>query len=596
MKVLNTSSILLGALPLVAGSATAQIITPLIVEGDALPNGLVTATYNSDINNSGDWIVELDTDNPDSKMDNAVVFNGTMIHQEGTSLGFPASHASAWVYDSFLDTMDINDNGDRLLLFNVEDQTLVLSDRKLILWTNGSTGVTYPLMEDDVTPNTANGEPAGALWDSIQEVWQNNNNQLLVAGRSNTDGDDMVVMLTHDGAGNILSQTQFVVDGVIHSAAFPAATGLHLDTVQTLGVSQPNIAFNNAAQKMFYVDDQSFGSGGTPDYTMQDSHFYIDTTEIAWEADDAPTAGTFPYNHLSSAEVDINDTGHWVAAWDDDNPTTTDDGFILVDGNIYVQEGQAAPIGGGFVLEGVSFNNGGVQISEIGDITWTAEWNDPDTSKDKGLYRNFQLLVQEGVTMIGGLAVIDIRTSQSGEEMSVSDSGRFITKELHLDGSLEGIYLIDINPVVSYCDSVSSVSGCPCGNIGATGEGCQNSTGAGALLSATGSSSITADDLVLMGTQLPPSKPGLFFTGPNQVGAGSGSLFGDGLLCVGGSIQRLQTVFSDLSGNAQTTLSIATGGGVTVGSVANYQLWFRDPAGPCGAAFNTTNALSLIWH
>lgn len=592
MQTLKTSSFLLASWSLLASTASAQAITPLVVEGDVLPHGTVTATYNVDVNSAGDWLVELDTDNVLTTMDNAIVYNGTVIHQEGTSMGFPASHVGAWVYDGYVDSMDVNNNGDRMLIFNVEDVSGAVPDAKLVLWTNGSTDVTYPLLEEDVTACTVAGEPAGALWDNIIEVWQNDNNEIILAGRSTTDSDTILAVITHDGAGTILSQTMFAVENVIHNVAFPAATGIHADTVQGFTTSKANIAFNNAGQKMFYIDDESFGSGGSPDYTAVDSHYYIDDTEIAWEADDAPTAGIWPFNHLSSAEVDINDSGDWVAAWDDDNPATTDDGFILVNGAIFAQEGQPAPIGGGFVLEGVTFNNGSVQISSAGDITWTAEWNDPDTSKDKGLYRNMDLLVQEGVTMVSGLPVIDIRSSS--DTMAVSDSGRFIIKEMYLEGSIEGVFMIEVEVGTAYCFGDGNGTACPCGNQGADGEGCTNSTSVGAILEASGSSSISGDDLVLLGSQLPANKPGLFFQGPNQVA--SGNLFGDGLLCVGGAIQRMQTIFSDGGGNSTTSVPIASTYGASVGSTVYFQLWYRDPAGPCGTQFNTSNALVLTWE
>lgn len=595
MISLQNTGLLAGALTTLAAGATAQTITPLVVEGDVLSIGTVTSTSNVDVNDSGDWLVELDTDNSDTSMDNAVLFNGAIIHQEGTDMGFPAPLAGNWVYDSFVDSMDINDNGDRLIHFNVEDVGATLSDRKAVVWTNGTSGTSYVLFEEDVTPCTVAGEPGGAVWDSIAEVWQNNNNTIVIAGRSNTDADDFMAVVVHDGAGTILSQTSFIVDNVIHSTEFPGSTGTHADTVQTIESSKHEFSINNLGQKMFHVDDQSFNFDGTIDYTAVDSHYYIDLQEISWEMNDAPTAGAFPFNHMSSAEVDLNDNGDWVAAWDDDGPTTGD-GFILVNGAIFAQEGAPAPIGGGFVLEGVSFNNGGVQISDNGDVFWTAEWNDPDTTQDKGLYRNMELLVQEGVTMIGGAAVTDIRTSQGGDDMAVSDNGQFIIKEIHTTGSIEGVYMIQLPLVESYCFGDNSGTNCPCGNVGSADSGCSNSTLAGAILDASGSTIVANDDLVLSGSQLPPGVPSLFFQGTIRVNGGDGSVFGDGLLCAGGAIQRMQIVTVDGGGNAATTVPIASTFGATAGTTNTMQLWYRDPSGPCSGQFNTTNAVSVDWN
>src|SRR6187399_3325844 len=52
----------------------------------------------------------------------------------------------------------------------------------------------------------------------------------------------------------------------------------------------------------------------------------------------------------------------------------------------------------------------------------------------------------------------------------------------------------------------STVTPCPCGNDGATGNGCANSVNpAGGNLSATGIPSINADTVVLVGSGMPDS-------------------------------------------------------------------------------------------
>ncbi len=144
-----------------------------------------------------------------------------------------------------------------------------------------------------------------------------------------------------------------------------------------------------------------------------------------------------------------------------------------------------------------------------------------------------------------------------------------------------------------YCDCVASG---PCGNHGAAGAGCANSTGLGARLLAVGTDSVTADDLELRAADLPPSQPVLFFQGLQQVGGGSGVTFGDGLRCAGGGVVRLETRTASAAGDAGTTAGLASVGGVAAGDVRRYQAWYRDPsAGPCGTAFNLSNGLELTW-
>src|SRR5690606_19871402 len=62
---------------------------------------------------------------------------------------------------------------------------------------------------------------------------------------------------------------------------------------------------------------------------------------------------------------------------------------------------------------------------------------------------------------------------------------------------------------------------CPAGGICAINPdptaGCMNSTGAGALLTGTGTTSVTADNLVLTTTSLPTSQLGLYLMGTNPI-------------------------------------------------------------------------------
>jgi len=139
---------------------------------------------------------------------------------------------------------------------------------------------------------------------------------------------------------------------------------------------------------------------------------------------------------------------------------------------------------------------------------------------------------------------------------------------------------------------------CPCGNTGGAGEGCANSSGAGGALSASGSASVSAADLLLHGVQLPATSPGLYFQGEAVVNGGSGVLFGDGLRCAGGHVTRLGVVVASAGQSTYPAVGqdpVAVRGGATAGDTRYYQLWFRDPGGPCGDSFNTTSALRVDW-
>lgn len=147
-----------------------------------------------------------------------------------------------------------------------------------------------------------------------------------------------------------------------------------------------------------------------------------------------------------------------------------------------------------------------------------------------------------------------------------------------------------------YCAGDGTGIACACGNVGGAGEGCRNSSGSGALLTASGSASVGSDDLSLELTQGPSNVPGIVFLGTTQANGGAGALFGDGILCAGGAIQRLGVVFLDSNGAGTWGPGLAPMGGYVAGDTRHFQGWFRDLSGPCGQGFNTSHALSLTFQ
>jgi Lectin C-type domain len=147
-----------------------------------------------------------------------------------------------------------------------------------------------------------------------------------------------------------------------------------------------------------------------------------------------------------------------------------------------------------------------------------------------------------------------------------------------------------------FCFGDGTSTACPCGNAGGSGEGCANSTAAGATLATTGSQSVAADDLGFTGGNLLPSQPALLFGGMNAVNGGAGILFGDGLRCAGGSIVRLGVRVPDAGGAASWGPALGTSGGWASGDTRRFQVWYRDPVGsPCGAGFNLSHGVELVF-
>jgi hypothetical protein len=118
-----------------------------------------------------------------------------------------------------------------------------------------------------------------------------------------------------------------------------------------------------------------------------------------------------------------------------------------------------------------------------------------------------------------------------------------------------------------------------------------NSTGGAAIITATGTPSIAANDIVLHAFPCPPYQFGLFFYGPNQIN----NPFGNGRLCVGGGIYRLGVVQMDAFGIADRAVDLTNppqaSGQIVSGSSWNFQFWFRDPG--LGAGYDLSDGVEI---
>lgn len=146
---------------------------------------------------------------------------------------------------------------------------------------------------------------------------------------------------------------------------------------------------------------------------------------------------------------------------------------------------------------------------------------------------------------------------------------------------------------LSHCLGDGSGAICPCGNLGGNGEGCGNSTGQGALLEATGSVSVSADDLRLDCNKMAPGGMSVLFSGGLTLNGGNGLVFGDGLRCAGSQIRRLGIRLVDGSAAANWSSNLSAVGQWSAGDTRVFQVWYQDAAGPCSSGFNTSQAISL---
>ena len=152
----------------------------------------------------------------------------------------------------------------------------------------------------------------------------------------------------------------------------------------------------------------------------------------------------------------------------------------------------------------------------------------------------------------------------------------------------------------AFCFGDGSGDKCGCGNYGAPGEGCQNSTGFGALLENTGGVGVALDDAVLLASQLPPNKFGVIYMGTDTWEpppfTGQDLLRTDGIRCVGGKLRRFPVGGSGASGMLSVSTPVALSAGqIGAGETWYFQSWYRDNGSVCGSGSNFSNALAVTF-
>jgi len=117
----------------------------------------------------------------------------------------------------------------------------------------------------------------------------------------------------------------------------------------------------------------------------------------------------------------------------------------------------------------------------------------------------------------------------------------------------------------------------------------------GAIMSYSGSTSVSANDFVLNSFGLPPNKTALYMYSQNQ---SVFHQFGNGWRCLGNPLFRIYPLTtSDFNGDIIFPVdlnSLPAAGQISVGQSWGFMCWYRDPPAG-GAQFNASDALSTTW-
>ncbi len=264
--------------------------------------------------------------------------------------------------------------------------------------------------------------------------------------------------------------------------------------------------------------------------------------------------------------VAVNSNGDWAVSGRTNSVDPAADDVIVVNGAVVMREGDPVDLDGNGLFDDDAFLGRGVNTN----VAFAA---------------NDLALTQDGYVW----AIVNLRNG-AGVDLNTTGFGTpdaFVRKRF------------GVPPPVAYCFGDGSGTPCPCGNAGASGNGCANSVvSAGANIGTSGTALLSADTLTLLGTNMPNSSA-LYFQGTAQQSGGLGVAFGDGLRCAGGSVIRLGTKFNSAGASQYPDagdLSVSVRGLVTAPGSRAYQVWYRNAAAFCTTStFNLSNGVSVTW-
>lgn len=428
MPPIRTHLLTCAAAALLPLSASAQI-KALAKEGEAVAGvGLITRVDNFSVNNQGKWFLEADTDNANADADQVLVTNGlTLVLAEGGALLAPAGATL-----SSFDSIELNDLGDASYNHFL-DNTVGINDDSGIYFNN-------VLVIQEGAISGAAGFSAGTPYIGFFETKLNDSNQIVVMASVDDPNvastvDRAIVLTQVSGAGALLSETVVAKEGDILTGQTEAVTDF--------GTGPHSLAFNNAGQVMFVAD--------LAGDTLVDGAVYIGTTVVAQEGQPSPVAGRNWRTLSTSTRLDLNENGDWALNGTLDGDTASDLAIVSSTGFV-AQEGQPLTSPGLEIYNYTSFGSGPVLIDNEGRTIYYAQFTDPVAATNKGIFRDGELLVRQGVDTVDGVTINLLRGIQDGYK--ASSNGKYVVFEAELVGGVEGIFLVD------GLGSVTSVPGC----------------------------------------------------------------------------------------------------------------------------------------
>jgi len=400
--------------------AGGPVITVALREGDPISGGgNVTRIDNVAVNDSGEWLVEADTDLADTNRDQVLVDHTGSVLREDDPLPAPAGARI-----SSFDSINLNANGDSGWNFFLSGTAGTFDDSG-IYWN------TVLVIQESDTSSATGFSPNTAYRGFFDAKMTDANEIVMVCTVDDplipTTVDQAIVRLALDGDGNLISETVVAKEGDVLAG--------QTELVDTFETDPHGSALNDAGDFLYAAD--------LTGNTVTDGAIYLNAALLAQEGSPSPVP-LRNYEILLNRGLGLSNPGSHVFKANLDG-VTTDDDVLIVDGAVFKQEGGSFAAIAPFQLENFGLAAGPVAVDDAGRVVWYGDWNDLNLDVDTGLFVDETLVVQEGVTTIGGVILDVIANGQ--DSFSLSDNGRWLLFEGTLLGGIDGAFLVDLGDV-----------------------------------------------------------------------------------------------------------------------------------------------------
>lgn len=404
---------------LAAPLGAAQSVQTLLLEGDSIPgaSGFVDSVLDLAVTDTGDWIARVQMRDSTGTQE-VVVLNGFVILAEQDLLFDPPGLR----VDRF-DHVGLSPNG--TVWWQIDTDAATTADE--ILYRN------LAAIAREGDPLFDSSLPDGTIWKDFDAFDLNDQGELLVLG--DIDSPDLngvseaaLVRQVFDDLGILVEEEVLVLEG----DAIPGGFGKVLD----IGVSSGGHDVAHSANHWIAFVRSDEGSA-------LDGQILVDGQVVAQESVAGPLPGTF-WRSLSPTGVGITNEGDYVFNASYDVIGGGELEGIFLNGAPLVVQGDTSASIAPHAFESFQFTSP-VLLGENGSVVYAASTDNPDLTRDDGLFVGDRLVVQENVTPAGSETIGSILFS--ADSLDLAPEGRFLVFEATTASGSNGLFQVDLGLV-----------------------------------------------------------------------------------------------------------------------------------------------------